>query len=62
MERGDPRYWGSCIFDGVIVGVSGVQPHFDELFARMTAAAICAEAMNYAEMYAQSAESKDFLP
>jgi hypothetical protein len=62
MERGDPRYWGSCIIDGVIVGVSGVQPHFDELFARMTAAAICAEATNYAEMYAQSAEAKDFLP
>lgn len=62
MEAGDPRYWGSAIIDGVIVGVSGVQPHFDEMFARMTAAAICAEATHYAKLLAQSDNPPDFLP
>lgn len=63
MERGDPRYWGSAIIDGVIVGVSGVEPHFDEMFARMTAAAICAEATHYATLLsALGDDAPDFLP
>ncbi len=63
MEPGDPRYWGSAIIDGVIVGVSGVEPHFDEMFARMTAAAICAEATHYAELLAAKGDdAPDFLP
>lgn len=62
LMPGDPLYWGSAIIDGVIVGVSGVEPHFDEMFARMTAAALCAEATHYAEALKAQKEAPDFIP
>lgn len=57
----DVALWGSVIMNGVIVGVSGVQPHFDEMFARMTAAAVIGEASHYAEEFAKDPEHPDFL-
>ncbi len=59
---GDPLYWGSAIVDGVISAVSGVQPYFDEMFARMNSAALCAEATHYATLLASDPDAPDFLP
>ena len=62
LEPGDPRYWGSAIIDDAISGCSGFEPHFDEMFARMTAAAICGEASHYAFAMDVQVNAPDFLP
>lgn len=48
--------------EGVIVGVSRVQPFFDEMIAVMTSAAMIGEADFYADQMAQIQDSPDFLP
>jgi len=58
---GDVNLWGSVIIDGVIVAVSGVKPYFDEMFARMTCAAVIAEASYYAHEFASREDGPDFL-
>jgi len=58
---GDCRLWGSSVYGGIITGVSGVQPFFDEMFATMTSAAILGEASYYADEMAKDPDSPDFL-
>lgn len=62
LRKGDCALWGSAIIDGVIVGVSGVQPFFDEMFARMTCAALIGEASYFADQFASVENAPDFLP
>lgn len=33
LEAGETVYYGSAISDGLVVGVSGVQPYFDQMIA-----------------------------
>lgn len=61
LRTGDCHLWGSAIIDGLICGVSGVQPYFDEMFARMTCAAIIAEASHYQAEYSENPDAEDFL-
>ena len=58
---GDTALWGSAVIDGVICGVSGVQPYFDEMFARMTCAVIIGEASHYAAEFTKNPDAPDFL-
>lgn len=58
---GDCRLWGSSIYGGVVTGISGVQPFFDEMFATMTSAAMVGEASYYADQMAQNSDSPDFV-
>lgn len=62
LRPGDCRLWGSSVYGGVITGVSGVQPFFDEMFAIMTSAAMIGEADYYANEMAQDPDAPDFLP
>ncbi len=57
---GDCRLWGSSVYGGVVTGVSGVQPFFDEMFATMTSAAMIGEASYYADQMDQNKDSPDF--
>ena len=61
LVKGDTILWGSVVFNGVIVAVSGVQPHFDEMFATMTAAAMIGEASRYANELQKGGNCPDFL-
>ena len=61
LVPGDTALWGSAVIDGVICGISGVQPYFDEMFARMTCAAMIGEASHYAAEFAKNPDSPDFL-
>lgn len=62
LMPGDPTFWGSVILDDIIVGVSGVESYFDEMFAMMTAAAIKAEASHYFKKLEDLGdEAPDFL-
>lgn len=38
LRHGDSVLWGSVCLDGIVVGVSGAHPHFDEAFATVVAA------------------------
>ncbi len=38
LRRGDSVLWGSASLDGIVVGVSGAHPWFDEAFATAIAA------------------------
>jgi hypothetical protein len=38
LRRGDSCLWGSVCLDGIVVGVSGAHPWFDEAFATAIAA------------------------
>ena len=38
LRRGDSVLWGSVCLDGIVVGVSGAHPWFDEAFATAVAA------------------------
>ena len=38
LRHGDSVLWGSCNLDGIVVGVSGAHPWFDEAFATAIAA------------------------
>jgi hypothetical protein len=38
LRRGDSVLWGSAYLDGIVVGVSGAHPWFDEAFALAIAA------------------------
>ena len=38
LRRGDSLLWGSVCLDGIVVGVSGAQPWWDEAFATTIAA------------------------
>jgi hypothetical protein len=38
LRRGDSLLWGAICLDGIVVGVSGAQPWFDEAFATAVAA------------------------
>jgi len=58
---GDCRLWGSSVYGGVVTGISGVQPFFDEMFATMTSSAMVGEASYYADKMAQDSDSPDFL-
>lgn len=58
---GDTSLWGSAVVDGVICGISGVQPYFDEMFARMTCAAMIGEASHYSAEFAKNPDAPDFL-
>lgn len=40
LIQGDVQVWGSVCLDGIVVGVSGAHPWFDEAFATMVAAAV----------------------
>ena len=61
LISGDTSLWGSAVIDGVICGVSGVQPYFDEMFARMTCAAMIGEASHYTAEFTMNPYSPDFL-
>jgi hypothetical protein len=61
IEKGDTVYYGSVVMDGLIVGVSGVQEYFDEMFARMTAAALCAKMVRNAGEFAKQDKVPDFF-
>lgn len=58
---GDTSLWGSAVIDGVICGISGVQPYFDEMFARMTCAVMIGETSHYAAEFAKNPDASDFL-
>jgi len=58
---GDCRLWGSSVYGGVVTGISGVQPFFDEMFATMTSSAMVGDASYYADKMAQDSDSPDFL-
>lgn len=38
--EGDTPYWGSVVLDGIVVACSGVESHYDEMFAMWIASAI----------------------
>ena len=38
LREGDTLLWGGVVLDGIVVGVSGAQPWFDEAFATCVAA------------------------
>lgn len=62
LRPGDVNLWGSSVYGGMVTGVSGVQPHFDEMFANMTSAAMVAEASHYVAERAQAdPDAPDFL-
>lgn len=62
LRPGDCRLWGSSVYSGVIVGVSGVQPFFDEMIAVMTSAAMIGEADFYSDVMSMLRDTPDFLP
>lgn len=37
LQAKDPPVWGSVVLDGIVVGVSGANPWFDEAFAHAVA-------------------------
>jgi hypothetical protein len=45
FQAGDFKYAGAVIRDGIIVGVSGVQAEYDQMYAEWIAAAIKAECL-----------------
>lgn len=48
LEYGDTTFFGSAVRDGLVVGVSGVQPYFDQMVAEWVleaCRALCIEAM-----------------
>ncbi|WP_459618564.1 hypothetical protein [Bordetella sp. 2513F-2] len=47
LQPGDAGLWGSVCRDGLVVGVSGVQPWYDEAFAGMVACAFKAVLKDY---------------
>lgn len=53
-------YGGGVYRDGIVVGVSGVQWYFDQMFAEMIAAAL--KAFCIEKMQAELAKDEDFLP
>jgi len=61
LRHGDCRLWGSSVYGGIVTGISGVQPFFDEMFATMTSAAMLGEADYYADQMAQDLDSPDFV-
>jgi hypothetical protein len=40
LRPGDTSLWGSAVLDGIVVGVSGALPWFDEAFATVVAACL----------------------
>ncbi len=40
LRQGDSLLWGSVCLDGIVVGVSGAHPWFDEAFATSVAASL----------------------
>ena len=62
LRPGDVNLYGSAVVGGVVTGVSGVQPFFDEMFASMTSAAMIGEASYYAAKRAEGdPDASDFL-
>lgn len=53
-------YGGGVYRDGIVVGVSGVQWYFDQMFAEMIAAAL--KAFCIEKMQTELAKDEDFLP
>lgn len=48
LEDGDTKHFGSAVADGLVVGVSGVQPYFDQMIAGWileACRALCIEAV-----------------
>ena len=43
LREGDGLLWGAVVLDGIVVGVSGAHPYWDEAFA--TAVAACLKAV-----------------
>lgn len=56
LRAGDVSVWGGVCLDGIVVGVSGAHPWYDEAFATMVAAAVRALAKQ-----AASAERQPFV-
>jgi len=56
---GETPYGGGIYRDGIVVGVSGVEWWFDQMFAEMIAAAL--KAFCIEQMQAELAKGKDFL-
>jgi hypothetical protein len=44
LRKGDSMLWGAVVLDGIVVGVSGAHPHFDEAFATCIAGCLRAVA------------------
>ena len=61
LMSGDIILWGSDILNGQITAISGVQPEFDEMYSRMTNAALNAMALFNAGEYLRK-NTSDFLP
>ena len=40
LRAGDTNLWGSAVLDGIVVGVSGALPFYDEAFAHVVAACL----------------------
>lgn len=40
LRAGDTNLWGSAVLDGMVVGVSGALPFYDEAFAQVVAACL----------------------
>lgn len=57
MFPGDTVYWGGDIMEGVVGACSGIEPHFDQLIARVSLAQIVALAKKKQE----AAPGEDFL-
>lgn len=57
LRQGDTRLWGGVCLDGIVVGVSGAHPWFDEAFATTVAAYLRAEV----KAGAAEAEAKHLL-
>lgn len=40
LRAGDTNLWGSAVLDGIVIGVSGALPFYDEAFAHVVAACL----------------------
>lgn len=61
LQPGDTLFGGSACVDGIVVGVSGVQPHFDEMIATMVAAA-CKALSTERRVIEIDSQNIDFIP
>lgn len=59
LRAGDTVLWGSAVVDGIVVGVSGANPWYDEAFAGTVA--MCLRAIAKADAIAQRQQAL-FLP
>lgn len=60
-QEGDTPYVGSAMLPGVVVGVSGVEDFFDEMFARAVAAACVALAKRELLKWRQENQEENFF-